>query len=101
MSFGTNADTSPMSAIPGMLDAPQGGTFEARMRVRVLASFYLAGATLVLLTLALPHAADASETGLLAVALSAYAVGALLLWQARRLPAAGRCRSRSRSAACS
>ncbi|HEV7773511.1 MAG TPA: diguanylate cyclase [Conexibacter sp.] len=75
-----------MSAIPGMLDAPQGGTFEARMRVRVLASFYLAGATLVLLTLALPHAADASEIGLLAVALSAYVVGALLLWQARRVP---------------
>ena len=50
-----------MSAIPGMLDASQGGTFEARVRVRVLASFYLAGATLVLLTLALPHAADAND----------------------------------------
>jgi diguanylate cyclase (GGDEF)-like protein/putative nucleotidyltransferase with HDIG domain len=75
-----------MSAIPGMLDAPQGGTFEARVRVRVLASFYLAGATLVLLTLVLPHAADASETGLLVVALNAYAIGALLLLQARRIP---------------
>ena len=75
-----------MSAIPGMLDAPQGGTFEARVRVRVLASFYLAGATLVLLTLALPHAADASAAGLLAVALNAYAFGALMMWQARRVP---------------
>jgi diguanylate cyclase (GGDEF)-like protein/putative nucleotidyltransferase with HDIG domain len=74
-----------MSAIPGILDAPQGGTFEARVRVRVLASFYLAGATLVLLTLALPHAADASEVGLLAVTLNAYAFGGLLLWQARRV----------------
>jgi len=74
-----------MSAIPGMHDAPQRGTFEARVRVRVLASFYLAGATLVLLTIALPHAADASEAGLLAVALSAYAIGALMLWQARRI----------------
>jgi diguanylate cyclase (GGDEF)-like protein/putative nucleotidyltransferase with HDIG domain len=75
-----------MSAIPGMLDAPQGGTFEARVRVRVLASFYLAGATLVLLTLVLPHAADAVEVGLLAIALNAYLTGALLLWQAQRIP---------------
>ncbi|MFL5816840.1 MAG: diguanylate cyclase [Conexibacter sp.] len=87
MRFVTGADTSRMSAIPGVLDASPGGTFEARMRVRVLASFYLTGATLVLLTLVLPHAAGASETGLLAVALNAYAVGALLLWQAPRVPA--------------
>ncbi|HET6448119.1 MAG TPA: hypothetical protein VFG31_03345, partial [Conexibacter sp.] len=60
--------------------------FEARLRVLVLASFYLAGATLVLVTLALPHAADASEPGLLAIALNAYAIGALMLWQSRRLP---------------
>ncbi len=76
-----------MSAIPGMLDGASGGAFEARLRVRVLASLYLAGATLVLVTLALPHSAAASETGLLAVALNAYAVGGLLLWQASRLPA--------------
>jgi diguanylate cyclase (GGDEF)-like protein/putative nucleotidyltransferase with HDIG domain len=82
----TSADMSPMSAIPGMLEAPQRGSFEARMRVRVLASLYVAGATLVLITLALPHAPDAIELGLLAVALNAYAVGALLFWRARRLP---------------
>ncbi len=69
-----------------MLEAPQAGSFEARMRVRVLASLYTAGATLVLLTLALPHAEDAVEAGLLAVALNAYAVAGLLFWQARRLP---------------
>jgi diguanylate cyclase (GGDEF)-like protein/putative nucleotidyltransferase with HDIG domain len=87
MRSGTSADMSPMSAITGMLEAPQGGSFEARMRVRVLASFYVAGATLVLVTLALPHAADASEAGLLAIALNAYAIGAAMLWRARRLPA--------------
>jgi diguanylate cyclase (GGDEF)-like protein/putative nucleotidyltransferase with HDIG domain len=75
-----------MSVLPGMLEAPQAGSFEARMRVRVLASLYTAGATLVLLTLALPHAEDAIEAGLLAVALNAYAVAGLLFWQARRLP---------------
>ena len=48
------------------------------MRVRVLASLFAAGATLVLLTLALPHAADAVEPGLLAVALNAYAVAGVL-----------------------
>ena len=77
---------SSMSAIPGMLEGASGNAFEARMRVRVLASLYLAGATLVLVTLVLPHAADASEAGLLAVALNAYAIGGLMLWQADRLP---------------
>jgi len=81
-----HADKRDMSAIPGMLEAPQRGSFEAHMRVRVLASLYLAGATLVLVTLALPHAAGASEIGLLAIALDAYAVGGTLLWLAGRLP---------------
>jgi diguanylate cyclase (GGDEF)-like protein/putative nucleotidyltransferase with HDIG domain len=75
-----------MSALPGMLEAPTTGTFELRMRVRVLASLYLAGATLVLLTLALPHDEDAIEVGLLAIAIDAYAVGVLMLWRERRLP---------------
>ena len=83
----TCADTSGMSAASGMLEAPQAGGFEARMRVRVLASLYLAGATLVLLTLALPHSDEMVEAGLLAVALNAYLFGALMLWRARSLPA--------------
>jgi len=81
-----HADNRRMSAIPGMLEAPKRGSFEARMRVRVLASLYVAGATLVLVTLALPHAAGASEVGLLAIAIDAYAVGGALLRQAGRLP---------------
>lgn len=76
-----------MSALPGMLEAPSSGSFETRMRVRVLASLYMAGATLVLLTLVLPHDEDAIEAGLLAVAVNAYAIGGLLFWQAQRLPA--------------
>lgn len=75
-----------MSVLPGMLEAPQAGSFEARMRVRVLASLYTAGATLVLLTLVLPHDEDAIEAGLLAVALNAYAVAGVLFWRAGRLP---------------
>ncbi|MBS1870226.1 MAG: diguanylate cyclase [Actinobacteria bacterium] len=82
-----SADKGPMPAVFRLLQASQGGTsFEARVRVLVLASFYLAGATLVLVTLALPRSPQASEAGLLAIALNAYAIGALLLWQARRVP---------------
>jgi diguanylate cyclase (GGDEF)-like protein/putative nucleotidyltransferase with HDIG domain len=86
MSSVARADICPMSANPGMLEAPQRGSFEARMRVRVLASLYLAGATLVLVTIALPHSPYANEAGLLAIALDAYAIGGAMLWQAGRLP---------------
>ncbi len=86
MRFVTNADKSPMRAFSGMLQTSQGGTFEARVRVLVLASFYLAGATLVLVTLALPHDADANELGLLAIALNAYLVGGAMLWRSRQVP---------------
>jgi diguanylate cyclase (GGDEF)-like protein/putative nucleotidyltransferase with HDIG domain len=81
-----SADKSPMSAFSGMVQRSQGGTFEARVRALVLASFYLAGATLVLVTLALPHAPDANATGLLAIALNAYLVGGLMAWRSRRVP---------------
>jgi diguanylate cyclase (GGDEF)-like protein/putative nucleotidyltransferase with HDIG domain len=86
MRFVTTADKSPMSAFSGMVQRSPGGTFEARVRVLVLASFYLAGATLVLVTLALPHSPEADEAGLLAIALNAYFVGGLMAWQARRVP---------------
>jgi len=81
-----DADTCRMSALPGMSNMSPAGTFGARERVLVLASFYLAGATLVLVTLALPHAADANERGLIAIALNAYLIGALMLWRSRGVP---------------
>ena len=84
----TNADMGGMTAIPGIPDIGQGTAFEARIRVRVLASLYLAGATLVLVTIALPHSRDASVPGLLAIALNAYLIGGTMLWQCTRLPAA-------------
>jgi diguanylate cyclase (GGDEF)-like protein/putative nucleotidyltransferase with HDIG domain len=87
MRSGATADKRVMSAISGMLGTSQRATFEARIQVRVLASLYLAGATLVLLTIALPHAAHARVLGLLAAALNAYLVGGLMLWRSARLPA--------------
>jgi hypothetical protein len=59
--------------------------FDTSLTARVLAGLFAAGATLALLTVALPHPARASELGLLSI--RAYLVAALLLWRARRLPA--------------
>jgi diguanylate cyclase (GGDEF)-like protein/putative nucleotidyltransferase with HDIG domain len=86
MSNATSADTSTMPSIPGAIRTPAIAISELHVRVRVLASLYLAGATLVLLTLALPHAEDAIEVGLWTIAANAYVVGGLLLWRQRRMP---------------
>jgi diguanylate cyclase (GGDEF)-like protein/putative nucleotidyltransferase with HDIG domain len=76
-----------MSAVPGLVATAHGSAFEARIRARVLASLYLAGATLVLVTIALPHDPGARIPGLLAIAVDAYLIGAGMLWQSPRLPA--------------
>jgi diguanylate cyclase (GGDEF)-like protein/putative nucleotidyltransferase with HDIG domain len=75
-----------MSALSGMPEAPvAGSSFELRLRVQVLASLYAAGATLVLLTVVLPHPAGASVAGLLAIVANAYVIAGLLHTQAPRL----------------
>src|ERR1700694_218082 len=61
--------------------------FDTALTARVLACLFAAGATLALLTVALPHSARASELGLLSIVGNAYLVAGLLLWRARRLPA--------------
>jgi diguanylate cyclase (GGDEF)-like protein/putative nucleotidyltransferase with HDIG domain len=76
-----------MSAISGMLEAPVVAISELRMQVLVLASLFMAGATLVLATMLLPHGEDTIEAGLWAGAGIAYATGGLMLWCARRIPA--------------
>ncbi|HYV14955.1 MAG TPA: diguanylate cyclase [Conexibacter sp.] len=70
-----------------MPEAPVAGTsFELRLRARVLGSLYGVGATLVGLTVLLPHSARANDAGILAIVVVAYAIGALLWWRARSLP---------------
>jgi len=81
------ADKRPMSAIGGMLETPVIAISELRMRVLVLGSLFMAGATLVLVTLLLPHGEDAIEAGLWAGAAVAYATGGLILRCSRRIPA--------------
>jgi len=53
---------------------------------KVLAGLYAAGATLALLTVALPHSRRASELGLLLIVGNAYMVAGVLYWRANRLP---------------
>jgi diguanylate cyclase (GGDEF)-like protein len=53
---------------------------------RALAGLYAAGATLALLTVALPHSPRASDLGLLLIIGNAYLVAAILLWLASTLP---------------
>lgn len=53
---------------------------------RVLAALFLAGATLALLTVVLPHSARANVVGLLIIVGNAYVVAGVLLWRAGSLP---------------
>jgi two-component system cell cycle response regulator len=77
-----------MEPTSGTTAAPvASASFELRLRARLLAALFGAGATLVLLTLALPHAPGAAAPGLLLVAGIAYAVGGLVFWQADSVPA--------------
>jgi diguanylate cyclase (GGDEF)-like protein/putative nucleotidyltransferase with HDIG domain len=72
------------------VDVPQqtslGTNFGTSLMARILAGLFAAGATLALLTLALPHSRRASEVGLLTMVATAYLVVGLLLWRANRMP---------------
>jgi diguanylate cyclase (GGDEF)-like protein len=63
-------------------DAGIGASFETSLMAQALAGLYAAGATLALLTVALPHPARASTLGMLLIVGSAYLVAAMLLWRA-------------------
>jgi diguanylate cyclase (GGDEF)-like protein/putative nucleotidyltransferase with HDIG domain len=72
----------------GALDASVGieTSFTADLRAKALAGLFAAGATLALLTVALPHSRRASELGLLMIVGCAYAAATALFTQAERLP---------------
>jgi diguanylate cyclase (GGDEF)-like protein/putative nucleotidyltransferase with HDIG domain len=63
-----------------------GTSLDSSLMARILAGLFAAGATLALLTLALPHSSRASELGLIVMVGIAYAAGAVLYWGAGRLP---------------
>jgi diguanylate cyclase (GGDEF)-like protein/putative nucleotidyltransferase with HDIG domain len=64
-----------------------GTDFGPSLTARILATLFAAGATLALLTAALPHSAHAEVTAVLVIAGVAYAVAALLHWRADWLDA--------------
>jgi diguanylate cyclase (GGDEF)-like protein/putative nucleotidyltransferase with HDIG domain len=77
------ADSLTADAWPTGADA----RFDLRLRARILATLFTAGATLALLTAALPHSAHANVAGVMAIVGIAYVVAALLFWSAGRLAA--------------
>jgi diguanylate cyclase (GGDEF)-like protein len=60
--------------------------FDPGLMTRALAGLFAAGATLALLTVALPHPAQASEVGLLVIVGIAYVVAGVLFWSADAVP---------------
>jgi diguanylate cyclase (GGDEF)-like protein/putative nucleotidyltransferase with HDIG domain len=63
-----------------------GSESERAVMARALAALFAAGATLALLTIALPHSQRASDLGLLTIVGVAYCVAAGLYWWAHTLP---------------
>jgi diguanylate cyclase (GGDEF)-like protein len=66
--------------------ASAGSSFESSLMAKALAGLFAAGATLALITLALPHSARASDIGLLLIVGIAYVVAGALFWRARTAP---------------
>jgi diguanylate cyclase (GGDEF)-like protein len=80
------ADSDPgVSATPG---EHQGTNFGIGLMAKVLAGLFAAGATLALLTVALPHSPRANAPALLLIVASAYVTAGVLFWRAARTPEA-------------
>ena len=62
-----------------------GAPFASSLMAQALAALFGAGATLALLTVALPHPRRASDLALLVIVGIAYVVGGLLFWRASRV----------------
>jgi diguanylate cyclase (GGDEF)-like protein/putative nucleotidyltransferase with HDIG domain len=77
------ADAAGTRARLSQADANFGGGLKAH----ILAALFAAGATLALLTLALPHSPRVDAVGILAIAGVAYVFAALLFWRADRIGA--------------
>ncbi|MCW3018483.1 MAG: diguanylate cyclase and metal-dependent phosphohydrolase [Solirubrobacterales bacterium] len=61
-------------------------SFDSRLMAKALAGLFAAGATLALVTAALPHSPRASDAGLLVIVGIAYVVGGVLHWRASTVP---------------
>jgi len=84
---GATSELAPPGAADasGSLARSPDGASERELMVQALAALFACGATLALLTIALPHSARASELGLLVIVGIAYAIAAALHWRTRAL----------------
>ncbi len=75
----------------GVPDLPVGtggsASFDVRLQARILGVLFGIGASLVLLTVLLPHSARADDAGTLDIVVVAYAISGVLLSQADRMSA--------------
>jgi diguanylate cyclase (GGDEF)-like protein len=77
---GVSADTRVMAA------AASAGELDSSIRARAMASLFIAGGTIGAVSMVLPHAAGADETGLWSNIALAFVAGALLLAVGARMP---------------
>jgi diguanylate cyclase (GGDEF)-like protein/putative nucleotidyltransferase with HDIG domain len=86
MRWSQAVEKTSMTGVPDLPVGTGGGAgFEVRLQARILGCLYGIGGGLVLLTVLLPHAANADEQGLLAIAATAYLISGVLLWRAHAL----------------
>jgi diguanylate cyclase (GGDEF)-like protein len=81
MSFMADEPRAPWAS-PTAIDTG----FDSKLMAKALAGLFAAGATLALITAALPHSARASDLGLLVIVGVAYAVAGALYWRASTAP---------------
>jgi diguanylate cyclase (GGDEF)-like protein/putative nucleotidyltransferase with HDIG domain len=74
------------SGAPSTPGAGIESSFESSLMAKALAGLFAAGATLALITVALPHSARASDAGLLSIVAIAYTVAGVLFWRASTTP---------------
>jgi len=76
------------SAVDGSVGHPGGGGshFEVSLMAKALGWLFLAGGTLALLTLLLPHTVHANALGLLGIVAGAYIVSGALILRSRSVP---------------
>jgi diguanylate cyclase (GGDEF)-like protein/putative nucleotidyltransferase with HDIG domain len=74
------------SSLPGGMQPSAHGAFAVSLMSRALGGLFLAGGTLALLTVLLPHSAQANVLWLLGIVANAYLVSAGLLGLAKRVP---------------
>jgi diguanylate cyclase (GGDEF)-like protein/putative nucleotidyltransferase with HDIG domain len=79
------ATDAPAERASGMGGA-SGASFEVPLMAKALGGLYLAGGTLALLTLLLPHTGHPNALGLLIIVANAYVVSGALVSRARSLP---------------